>query len=68
MMKKANEFQPRLMRMKDLVAYCAMSRAYIYDKIKEGSFPAGHKVSIGITAWEKSEVDAWLDQRMGKKT
>ena len=57
--------QPRLMRMKDLTAYCALSRAYIYQKISEGSFPQGRKVSIGVTAWEKSEVDTWLDEQMG---
>lgn len=61
-----NEIQPRIMRMRQLTDYTALSRAYIYQKISEGSFPKGHKVSIGITAWEKSEVDAWLDQRMGE--
>lgn len=60
------EIDPRLLRMKQLVHYTALSRAYLYEKIKEGSFPKGCKVSIGITAWEKSEVDAWLDRRMGR--
>ncbi len=61
-----NEFQPRMLRMKNLTKYCDLSRAYLYAKIKEGSFPSGKKISIGITCWEKSEVDAWLDQRIGK--
>lgn len=60
-----NLIQPRMLRMKDLIQYCALSRAYIYEKINEGSFPPGHMISPGIRAWEKTEVDAWLDQRMG---
>ncbi len=62
----SKEIQPRLLRMSGLVPYCSLSRAHIYQKIKEGSFPPGKKISIGITCWEKSEVDAWLDQQMGR--
>ncbi len=62
----SKQFHPRLFRMKGLTTYCALSRAFIYEKIKEGTFPKGRKVSIGITAWEKSDIDAWLDKRMGR--
>lgn len=61
-----NEIQPRMMRMRQLTEYLALSKAYIYQKISEGSFPEGHMLSPGIRAWEKSDVDAWLDQRIGK--
>jgi len=60
------ENQPRLLRMRNLTAYLALSRAHIYQKITEGTFPPGHMISPGIRAWEKSEIDAWLDERMGK--
>ena len=58
------DIQPRLFRMKNLITYCGFSRAYIYEKINEGSFPPGHMISPGIRAWEKTEVDAWLDRQM----
>jgi predicted DNA-binding transcriptional regulator AlpA len=60
------ENQPRLLRMRSLTAYLDLSRAYIYQKINEGSFPPGHMISQGIRAWEKSEIDKWLNERMGK--
>ncbi len=60
------EIQPRMMRMRNLTAYLALSRAHIYQKINEGSFPPGHMISPGIRAWEKSVVDEWLDERMGR--
>ncbi len=60
------EIQPRMMRMRQVTEYTALSRTYIYQKISEGSFPKGHKVSIGVTAFEKSEIDEWLNKRVGK--
>jgi predicted DNA-binding transcriptional regulator AlpA len=65
-MTKENILQNRMMRMRHLTNYCALSRAYIYQKISEGEFPPGSMISPGIRAWEKSVVDSWLDKRMGK--
>jgi len=58
-----NPNHPRMMRMRQLTDYTALSRAYIYQCIKEGSFPSGYMLSPGIRAWEREEIDAWLDQR-----
>ncbi|OEJ64029.1 helix-turn-helix transcriptional regulator [Magnetovibrio blakemorei] len=63
-MKK--EIQPRLMRMRQLTDYTAMSRAHLYHKIAEGDLNPGYMISPGIRVWEKSEIDAWLDKRMGR--
>jgi predicted DNA-binding transcriptional regulator AlpA len=57
---------PRMMRMRTLISYCDLSRAYIYQKISEGTFPPGHMISQGIRAWQKHEIDKWLDERMGR--
>jgi predicted DNA-binding transcriptional regulator AlpA len=65
-MTKENIIQNRMMRMRQLTDYCALSRAYIYQKINEGTFPPGHMISLGIRAWEKSEVDTWLDAKTGR--
>ena len=59
-------FQPRMMRMRQLTEYLALSKAHIYQKISEGSFPKGHMLSPGIRAWQVSEVDLWLDKRLGR--
>jgi predicted DNA-binding transcriptional regulator AlpA len=57
---------PRMMRMKQLIEYTSMSRAYLYQKIAEGELSKGYQISLGVRAWEKSEVDNWLDERMGR--
>ncbi len=67
MMKNDNQNRMlRMLRMRQLTEYCALSRAYIYEKIAKGTFPPGHMISPGIRAWQKSEVDAWLDKRIAK--
>jgi len=66
-MTKENILQNRMMRMRQVTAYLALSRAYIYQKINEGTFPPGHMISQGIRAWDKSEIDNWLEKRMGKE-
>ena len=65
-MTKENILQNRMMRMRQLTEYTSLSRAYIYQKITEGEFPPGNMISEGIRAWEKSDIDNWLDRRMGK--
>jgi len=60
------QLHPRILRMRQLTDYCSLSRAYIYQSINEGSFPSGSMLSPGIRAWEKTEIDAWLDQQMGR--
>mgnify|MGYP006441161355 CR=1 FL=1 len=57
--------QPRVLRMKQLASYTSLSRAYIYQKITEGTFPPGHMISQGIRAWDKSEIDHWISRKMG---
>lgn len=58
------DIQPRLLRMRYLIDYTGLSRAYIYQKINEGSFPTGTLISAGIRVWEKSEIDAYLDEQL----
>jgi len=63
-----SDTQPRMMRMKQVVAYTSLSRAYLYQKIAEGELSKGYQLSLGVRAWEKSEIDQWIDKnkKMGK--
>jgi prophage regulatory protein len=56
----------RLMRMKQLSNYTSLSRAYLYNLIKDSDFP--NSISLkGIRMWEKSDVDSWLDKHINKE-
>jgi predicted DNA-binding transcriptional regulator AlpA len=59
------ENQPRMLRMKQLTSYTSLSRAYIYQKINEGTFPPGFLISPGIRAWCAVQVTKWINKKMG---
>ena len=51
----------KLLRI-DAVSECiGMGRSWIYQKMKEGSFPKSVKVGGGrSTAWSQKSIDAWI--------
>ena len=61
------ENQTRMMRMKQMITYTSMSRAYLYQKVAEGELHEGYQLSPGVRAWEKSEIDNFIDRLKGMK-
>jgi predicted DNA-binding transcriptional regulator AlpA len=60
--RKDQLYRKKLMRWSELKMLIPMSRSTLWRKIKDGSFPRGHKVSKRITAWKLSEVDRWVEE------
>jgi predicted DNA-binding transcriptional regulator AlpA len=52
--------------MKQLISYTSLSRAYLYQKVAEGELHKGYQISPGVRVWEKSEIDDWLDEKIGR--
>lgn len=55
--------QDRLLKMREVVHRCALSRSTIYYKIKERSFPAQVVIARKSVGWLESEINAWLEAR-----
>lgn len=54
-----------VMRLKDVVELLNLSRATIYRRMKEDeSFPQAFMVGRVTRAWNRSEVEGWLSERM----
>lgn len=52
--------------MKHLQSKVNLSHTQIYNRIREGKFPAGQK--IGTTRiWEESEINNWIEKKQSKK-
>jgi len=51
-------------RMKEVRQRTGLSRATIYRKIGEGSFPPNRKLGGQAVAWLNSEVQSWLDAQI----
>jgi prophage regulatory protein len=51
----------RLIRLKEVLAICGISRSSVYDAIKKGEFPAPIKLHGRSSAWIKSEILQWVE-------
>lgn len=57
-----------LLRLNDVLARTAQSRAGMYDQMAKGKFPKPIKIGGGrINAWVASEVDAWIEGRIAQR-
>ena len=53
----------KYVRMSQLTGIIPMSKATIWRKLKDGTFPKPIKLGDRITAWRMEDVQAWLDCR-----
>ena len=50
----------RFLRIGKVLDRTGFSRATLYRKIADGSFPKQVKISERCAAWRESEIDAWI--------
>lgn len=53
----------KIIRLPEVVKMVGLSRATIYSKVKEGSFPA--QIKLGrLSGWVESEVQDWISRQI----
>lgn len=52
--------QTKLLRIRDVVERTGMSRATIYRKMNENTFPKAHQVGTKAVRWKDSEIEDWI--------
>lgn len=62
--KKTSPGVRRLIRIREVLQLCGLSRAALYRKIKLHSFPAPVKLSARSVAWLQDDVMQWIDSRV----
>jgi prophage regulatory protein len=50
-------------RVSQLTKMIPVSKASIWRKVKDGSFPKPVKLGDRITAWHMADIEAWLASR-----
>jgi prophage regulatory protein len=50
----------RIVRLKTVLARIALSRATIYRKIAEGTFPPQIRISSKGAGWRESDINCWI--------
>lgn len=58
----------RLIRLKEVLRICGMSRSTLYNNIKEQQFPEPIRISARSVAWLQSEVLEWIELRVKFRT
>lgn len=64
---------PRMLPLKDVVYFTALSSTTIYDMLDKRSsrydptFPRQVKLSKGRVAWVESEITQWLESKMADR-
>ena len=48
------------LRLPDVVALAGLRSSTIYDLIRDGKFPAPHKITARASGWRTSEINHWL--------
>jgi len=56
-----------ILKINEVVKKCHMSRATIYKKAKEGTFPKPIKLSERSSGWIESEINEWIENRIKER-
>ena len=51
----------RLLRLRDVLIIVGLSRAHVYNLVKQGLFPRPIALGSNCSRWVHSEVQAWVD-------
>ena len=66
-MESNQRFTERIIRLKEVMARTGLSRSTIYLHIKEQLFPKPINLGVRSVGWLESEIDAWIDEKVGKR-
>lgn len=53
-------YADRLLRLPDVMFLTGLGKTSIYNRCKEGSFPAAVDLGSRAVAWRETEVQAWI--------
>jgi prophage regulatory protein len=57
----------RVMRLKEVIMICGLSRSSIYSYIADGKFPQPRKIGSRAVGWDSWEIERWIDDRLGAR-
>lgn len=55
------EKQDRIVRLKTVLDRTGLSRATVYRKIGEGTFPRQIRISVHGAGWRESAINQWIE-------
>ncbi len=55
--------QEIFIRLEQLLKIVPVSKSFIFNGIKAGTFPANFKIGSRASAWKKSDIDKWMQEQ-----
>jgi prophage regulatory protein len=56
--------EERLLRLPMVESLTGYKRAHLYNLVRNGKFPRPLKIGLRASAWQASEVQAWIAERI----
>jgi len=54
----------KLLRLPTICEICGLSKSTIYKLVAAGSFPAPVQIGVRAVAWDSTQIDLWIEQRL----
>ena len=55
--------EQKIIKIKEVLALCCISRSTVYRLIEEDKFPAPIRLSKKCRAWKISDIEKWIESR-----
>ena len=56
----------KFIRLPEVIEKTGVQKTYIWNSIKEGTFPAQIKIAKRVSVWIESEIDQWVNEQIDK--
>ena len=57
----------KLLKLLEVAEFLNVSKAQVYNLVKQGSLPKQIKIGKGGSAWLMSDIDAWLEFKIEER-
>ena len=55
---------PRFLRISEVLQMTGMGKTFIYDRMRDGTFPKQIQLGSRTVVWNEQEVTKWMEDRM----
>lgn len=56
----------RLIRLPEVISKVGFQKTYIWNCIKEGTFPKQIKLGARLSVWKESDIDSWIAEKIAQ--
>ena len=66
-MPSGNRAQSRFLRLSEVLQMTGMGKTFIYDRMKDGTFPKQIQLGSRSVVWNEQEVIKWMEEQMASR-